>query len=232
MIDHGAIYEVTVNGACDGQAVVNQLHFATQSPADPNQDHTMQHLLTGFIGLWRNSVLTRLSSAYKVVRYTVVEYSLWLQGAGAIERKFIVNQADERLGDVEDDLGLVAGAWLPTYVTVTGRKKVLRAGRRFHGSTRLSPIVEADTLAGAGNTLTDAAYVAFSGTFSNFAGPLLVNPGADQSTLRLQIFHKAWAYKTNPPNSTAREQADQVTATWCNRQVGSQLSRKRSNNLL
>jgi len=239
-INGGYVYEFAVEGVSDGQAINNVLHAITVDLSPVDNDVPLASLLGRFRQFWRDEVLMELPTAYTVLRYTLREYVAWVPSlpppppAVQIDFGHFTQGAWLELkgsGTAADD-GQRAGAWSPTYQAVTVRKRVLKAGKKYRGSMRLGPILEADTEATMGNRLTDARFADFEGIASAVMGLWTATEGTQSVDFRFAVFHKAYTMKHGGPGGPARFLADAIDIASINRYVGSQVSRKRANSLL
>jgi len=190
-----SIIEVTVSGIADGQAVDNVLTFKSNdypNPFNPAAVPDLDAFMTRFRTLWRNGILIRLSEELDILEYLGIEYSGSIPSVPP-QKPFYQptrGSSSRLVGVAGTDQGQVAGDYLPTFNTVTGRKVTSVAGRTTRGSIHLAPIVEADT---AGDGLTLAAQATFQTSLSG----LLANIDADSSGAAAALFSLAVLSKKN-----------------------------------
>lgn len=218
------VYEATVSGVAQGQAVVNVLHYFIQrdyagvNPAP----QSMAEMLAKFVDDWRAGIVVTLPAAYTALAYTIKEItgSRIKPGTSAVELTY--GQGLSAAGGAAEDVGQLAGDILPTFNTATLQKLTGQLGRDKRGSIHLGPIREQDTnnntlLAGIQGDLLDG--------MNGLDTLPLVNPAA--LNMVMCIFSKTNQLRGAQPNNNPAANATRIIGFFTNANIGSVLRRKK-----
>lgn len=221
-----SVYETTLFGVQDGQAIRNVLHHAAidDSPGPVAGVDTLLALAEEVVEGWRANILPVLVREYELVQAVCVEIT---------NRDHAPPNATLTYGAVET-LGLGGTTYrgarnvdaLPTYSAVAVRKIVNRRGRKYRGSMRIGGVAEADT---DENELTDTAATNFQTAVSGIHGVFTIAGGAMQ--LDIGVFAKQSYLLYSPGGANPRSQWFQVDNLTVQDLITSQVSRKRKKQL-
>lgn len=221
------LVRVRVNGICDGQAVLNILDYTVSKSGGAAPGTSVLELLTSFRAIWRSNILPLLCSTYSVTDYSaVVINGRTVQPPAAGPARFTYGEKQYYTNTGAADSGVVATPDSPTFVSASGVKRTLKAGRQQYGGIRMSPIPIATVTE---NTMTVPAQTAWNTAFTfltSFAGTGVGD------ICQLVIFHQAhYLGRMKTPglsdNPSPAANADNVTLILCRKYAGSQVSRKR-----
>lgn len=191
----GEHVEVRVMGQAQNQAIQNVFHYRVDIA--PVGVVTIEDVAIGFQSMWQGVVCPLLHSDYHVVNYEVLRIAgaVFLPGQTAPNGKTRLDY-DELHSEqgVALDQGTKATDPLPTFGAIGFRKscgKTRDQGGQFianagllSGGFRLGPIVEADTVAADGNSLTAGIVTAATGVETPIID-LIVD--APNGMLRLEV---------------------------------------------
>lgn len=223
MIDSFRLYELSVKGVADGQAIVNVFHYASASGGTVwGPDSTIQ-LLSAFRTDWRTFVIPALSESYSVVSYSLRELLSTIVNPTPPPPLRIPIGVQEGLPGTLLDQGQRVGDSCPTFVAVSYRKRASISTRRTRGSFRLGTVAEADTLL---NQLSAAGEVVFDP--ATISGILSLEPGDPPGALMLMQIFSPTSLLERPAGSAPRGDAVEVLSIAKNNFLGSQVSRKRA----
>jgi len=221
------VCRIRVNGICDGQAVLNILDYRVYKSGGGSPGTSVNEVVNLFRAVWRTDLLPLISSAYTVIDYTVTQIVGRTKTPPAVgPANFVYGERDQLVGVPGTDVGGAAGSDYPTFVTVSGVKRTLKAGREQIGGIRISPVLE--TVA-TENTLTSTALTNFDAAFS-FLESI---PGTGiGDVIQLVVFHQAGylgrkADHVLSPSDKPTDHTDDVVSLKTRKYVGSQVSRKR-----
>lgn len=219
------VVEVTVVASADGQMIVNRFDYLILVATGPG---TSTDLLTTFRTRFRDEILPRLTSNYRVVRYEVRRIVAGFPSALPPIRYGRVYDIDydQLVGvPVTDDGGVITAA-LPTFAAVTVRKITNLLGRQRRGSTRLAPIPEADTEVG-GNLLLAASQTLWQSAADDFR--LAIEwTGLFNDLALLSLFSAKDFVTGGGPLGNVHPYTYRIVSYKVNNYLGSQTSRKRS----
>lgn len=219
------VVEVVVVASADGQMIVNRFDYLIQVATGPG---TSADLLTTFRTRFRDEILPRLTSNYRVVRYEVRRViAAFVTALPPLRYGRVYDmQYDQLVGvPITDDGGVITAA-LPTFAAVTIRKITNLLGRQRRGSTRLAPIPEADTEAG-GNLLLAASQTLWQSAADDFR--LAIEwTGLFNDLALLSLFSAKDFVTGGGVLGTTHPFTYRVAEYKVNNYLGSQTSRKRS----
>jgi len=239
---NGDICQLTTRALLVGQTCMNVVDYRMGVPA---QGGTLEQMIQGWRTLWRDHILPLLTTSFVVEEYVAKRWSKVVGPYNQPRPRF--DGIAVLAGDPDDDNGEVAGAFLPSYVAVSGKKvsdgpqstqykfgtpiaNIVGAEKVFKGGIRLAGIVEADTEAAQGNDLTVTAENAFEDALDEMLSFIWQGNSASVGVANMVISSLYWegnARNTNivvaPPWVLALQD---VTDLICSPLVGSQVSRK------
>lgn len=236
-INNGDVLEVRVKGVYEDQDAVNILHYEVSGFAGGAEG---SNLLNEFRLLWRDAWCAFADDDYEVIQYEM-QLVTGITGTTTANAELTYGEQTIIAGTVSDK-GQVAGAGMPSYVSLTARKFTAGGGsttyyldnapdplgteRAFRGRLGLPAVPEAVTISADGNFLEDASVVAI-----NSALPALIEveyeSGLDQATMTMVVvsLSRSGLVRIDAGlDPTFAMQA--VTNLAVNSWVGSQLSRK------
>lgn len=219
------LVEITVAGRCQGQEILNVFHYRTANPATfPPAGALINFLASPFRELWRNNILPRLGDLYLVEVYRLRSLVSTVQTSpGPPPVRNVVQMDAFDLPGTGLDVGAKAGDILPTFNAVACRKVSDRAGRRYRGGSRFSPITEADQ---GNNNLIMAEVLAWQvASFNLFTTPI---ESGLLEVFEMAVFSATSALEPAPPETNLRQYTAKVTGSVVNPMVSSQVSRKAS----
>jgi hypothetical protein len=137
------VYEITVRGVADGQAVNNVFHYITEEAIPVGTLPTEAEFLDTFRDRWQNC-LGSFHDSYSVQEYFMKRANRAVfpgRRPGLITHVEYDNQ-EVITGDAAD-FGTLTGDVLPTYVAVGYKKVTTSVGRSWRGNMRVGPVIEA-----------------------------------------------------------------------------------------
>lgn len=242
LVNHDII-EYTVNGVQVGQDIKNVLHYRFESLVAG--DITLENTLDSFQDWWQSQVLALISDSLEVTSYVAKRIGSLIGPQSQPRQRY--NAYAEVAGALPADAGQVAGAFLPTYVAVSGKKKtdgpgetfypagnptalVMNAEKFFRGGIRIGGIVELDTEAAQGNDLTVAAATAWQQNLTDLISFAVVGGGGGIGAMKMCVVSAAADGLARQiaagPANTFTPAYQMVDSIPLNPFVGSQLSRK------
>jgi hypothetical protein len=221
------LLEVTVLGRAQGQEILNVFHYRSANPATyPPAGEDLNEFSDNFLGTWRTNILTLVSSTYNVeiYRFRSLISTVEIAPGDPPDRRVVQGDALDVPGTVTD-VGTRGGDVLPTFAALGVRKATDRAGRRYRGSFRLSPLTEADT---NNNSLTTAYLFSANAETATFVNTQLLGGFGDAAQLELAVFSETAALEETPPQTNLRQFTAKVIGRVVNPFVTTQVSRKQS----
>lgn|SRR5918998_185947 len=151
-----SVYQITVKAEADNQPILNVFHYRDDQGVPTASPGLAEDLLEIFQGRWQAAVIPVVHESYRVSSYILQEFTSTVPSGNPPPlppSELVAGFQVLRGGDLIADQGALTGEPLPTYVAVGVRKFTPVPTRRFRGSFRIGPILEADS---AFNALTPA----------------------------------------------------------------------------
>lgn len=222
VLDPNAVYEVTVRGSANNQAILNVFHYQVEEPlSDPGANGTEENFLAEVKEAWDATVLPKLWVGYGVESYNLkrITGTEPVPPPGTGNRLIVPFQF--AIPGTIDELGTRTGEPLPTYSAVGYRKRTPNPSRNGRGAFRLGPVMEEDTT--GGNALNAGAVALFSPASLEPLRRVLITIAAS-FPMEMVVFSETLALLT--PNTTPRLFAFEVQTIQLNPFITTQNTRK------